>query len=272
MMHQKRAANVISLGPVLWICLALAYWIPPDPLRADAAIVTPPLVLCSQYNNLSKLSDDHNVLCFDGKIRNDIDLTNFTNLNNGGMLVIRSGGGNIIKAMQIADILLEKRARVIIHDYCLSACANAIFVASHKTYVVADTIVAWHRSGVPSIQCGVTIRNLPMDLAAKQQNDYYAEYCKHAQLLNNFYKRRGIDDAFTRRPPTISTRQLFQLTVRQAADKDKILWMWNPANFDAILKERVWFQSYPQSQEEADAIVRRLRLPMRVIYDPPGER
>jgi hypothetical protein len=230
------------------------------------------LAFCSQYNNSSKLSEDRNILCFDGLIRDDIDLKNFDSLNTGGVLVIRSGGGNIIKAMQIADILLEKRAEVIIHDYCLSACANAILVASRKTYVAANTIVAWHYSGIPSIVCGVRISTLPMDPAAKQQNDYYDEYCKHSQLLNNFYKRRGIDDAFTRRPPTISTRRIFQLTVQQAADKDKILWMWNPANFDTALKEKVWFQSYPESQDEVDVIIKRLRLRIRVIYDPPGER
>ena len=128
-MQQNRSANAVLPGPMLWICWALSCLVLPDPLRADAAIITAPLAFCSQNDRSISLSDDRNVLCFDGLISDDIALEKFYSLNIGGMLVIRSGGGNIIRAMQIADILLEKRAGVIIHDYCLSACANAILVA-----------------------------------------------------------------------------------------------------------------------------------------------
>jgi hypothetical protein len=46
--------------------------------------------------------------------------------------------------MEIANILREKDALIVLYDYCLSACANYILIASGQAYVVKDTIVAWH--------------------------------------------------------------------------------------------------------------------------------
>ena len=244
------------------------------PLLCDSAhpqinTMLAPLRFCSQYANSMHLSDDNNILCFDGGIRNDLNLNAFTKLNDKGYFVMRSPGGNIITAMQMANILFEKRAIVIIYDYCLSACANAIFVASGNTYVADNTIVAWHR-GVPKVTCGAII--IPADVNKveyKRQVDNYNEYCKHIELLSDFYKRRNIDDGITYQPPTTHTRQIFQLAVRQALNKNNVFWMWNPANFNADLKTKITFQSYPDSQEAVDQLIRRLRLPMRAIYDPP---
>ncbi len=50
--------------------------------------------------------------------------------------------------MELSDILREKNATVVIRDYCLSACANYVFVATDRTYVLKNSIVAWRPGAV----------------------------------------------------------------------------------------------------------------------------
>jgi ATP-dependent protease ClpP protease subunit len=127
-----------------------------------------------------------------------MDLAEIGQLGRSGHFVIRSTGGNLVTAMRISDMLLEKNATVTIYDYCLSACANAIFVASAKTHVAAGAIVAWHR-GMPRLLCGGTPPTLPADATEelKRQAESYDEYCRNFELIHGFYKRRTIDDGFT---------------------------------------------------------------------------
>jgi hypothetical protein len=240
--------------------------------HADINSIEGPLRFCSEHVNTLTLSEDRNVLCFDGPITSTTNLDDFNRLNDRGVVVARSAGGNIIRSMQIANILLDKDATVIIRDYCLSACANAIFVAANVTHVATGAIVAWHR-GVPKILCGASVGTLPFDndTEAKQQEDHYSEYCRHSDLINNFYKKRNIADDFTQAPQTLHTQKLFKLLMQEAPDKNRVFWMWNPRNFGAYFQDKIVFQSFPESQEAVDQAVRRLRLPIRVIYDPPRD-
>src|SRR3954463_13311865 len=104
-----------------------------DIAHADISSIAGPLRFCEKHVNGLILSEDRNLLCFDGAVTSNTSLDDFSRLNDGGVFVVRSVGGNIIRSMQIANILLDKGATVIIRDYCLSACANAIFVASSVT-------------------------------------------------------------------------------------------------------------------------------------------
>jgi hypothetical protein len=103
--------------------------------RADTIDVPALVAACAKHRNGAWLSADKNVLCFDGPITHTTSLEPFRELNSGGTLVVSSPGGLNIAAMHMADILLEKNARVVIHGRCLSACANALFVATHETHV-----------------------------------------------------------------------------------------------------------------------------------------
>jgi hypothetical protein len=229
---------------------------------------------CAQYNNTITLSEDYNILCLDGRIGKDLDESIFNRMNHGGFFVIRSDGGNIISAMKIANILLEKDATTVIYDYCLSACANAIFVASQRTHVLGSAIVAWHR-GLPRLSCAPP----PVIIGAdeKEHREYQEhlnglkEYCSNRNMTADFYKRRGIDDRFTHAPQTPYATKMFRLIIGQATNKDVIFWMWNPRNFGEYFKSRITFQSFPESQDHVNELVRRLRLPIRVVFDPPAD-
>src|SRR6516165_3013604 len=108
---------------------------------------------CSNFRNAIKLSEDRAILCFDGPITSDRDVTAFYELKQNGFFVVRSPGGFAPVGIILSNILLEKNATVIVYDYCLSACANYFLVASSTTYVTKNTVVAWH-GGPPKIYCG----------------------------------------------------------------------------------------------------------------------
>src|SRR3989442_10083910 len=67
------------------------------------------------------LSNDQTILCFDGPIHRNQEMTFFRNLKVNGSFVMRSPGGYAEAAMEMANILLEKNAVVVLYDYCLSA-------------------------------------------------------------------------------------------------------------------------------------------------------
>src|SRR5262249_49179788 len=152
------------------------------------------------------VSQDGTVLCFDGPIPLDLQIDDqLQKLNDRGFFVIRSPGGYFPPAMKIADALLEKDATVVIRDYCLSACANYMFVATHRTYVLTNSTAAWH--GGPA--GGGCDRYLEGDLAALGSISEAA--CRSLALHKIFFQKRGIQPGFIYSPPTPYARMMFNI-------------------------------------------------------------
>jgi hypothetical protein len=153
--------------------------------------------------------------------------------------------------MQMADILLAKNARVVIHDYCVSACANALFVASHETHVAAGAIIAWHDRPEP----------------LKRQASEQEERRRNHTVSYTFYGKRGITDDFTLRPQTPYSRKMLHTMQRdEMFDKRRIFWTWHPDNFRGYFKSKIIFQSIPDQQ----TVEARMRAwGARVVYDLP---
>jgi len=89
------------------------------------------------------LADDKQVLCISDWIFTSFDFWTAYGLAQGGVAVVRSSGGEIVTTTKLADLLLSKQATVVINDYCLANCANYLFIASLKTFVPKDSLVAW---------------------------------------------------------------------------------------------------------------------------------
>lgn len=187
------------------------------------------------------LNADGYVLCFRGKIDESYDRETIRGLRPNGVFVVTSTGGLPIPAMEIAEILREKNATVVVRDYCLSACANVLLVATERTYVLRDALVAWH---------GLT------DVPTREA----------------FYQRRGLDGRFGATPQTLFTKKIVGAITQAIANKRSVFWMWHPTNHGAYFKDRIVYEAYPESQEEVDQLIRRQDLGrVRVIYDPPDE-
>ncbi|QIP08527.1 hypothetical protein [Bradyrhizobium symbiodeficiens] len=89
------------------------------------------------------LSEDQAILCLDGFIEEDTDLSPAEKLKEGGLFVVRSSGGDIVPTLALAKILHERRAVVVVYEQCLSSCANYLLIASDRSYVLKGALVAW---------------------------------------------------------------------------------------------------------------------------------
>ncbi len=161
--------------------------------------------------------------------------------------------------MEIANVLQDKNALVVIYDYCLSACAGFIFIASAETFVTRDTIVAWHAP------CsGTSIKE-----------DTFAEKEKRCATIippSEFFNRRAVDrrtrvEQFVYSPQSEHTRKMVQIAYDGAEYYGDVFWMWNPRHYNSYFKAKIAYESYPASQSEVDEIAKKLRLP-NIIYDP----
>jgi hypothetical protein len=224
---------------------------------------------CSNHKDAVKLSEDRTILCFDGPITADRDAAPFYELKQNGFFVVRSPGGFAPVGITLSNILLEKNATVLVYDYCFSACANYFLIASFKTYVRKNTIVAWH-GGTPKIYCGTgDLERLRKSYQDADGSPPPELICKTGELSEAFFKQRGIKDRHIYKPQTPYTKKMVDMAVREATDKRKIFWMWNPQNYGDYFKSIITYESYPSSQDDVDDIVTRLRLGARIFYDPP---
>jgi hypothetical protein len=76
------------------------------------------------------LGDDQKILCFDGPISPDQDLSSVNDLKTNGLFVVRSFGGDPLRAIALAGLLHDRNAIVVVYDYCFSACAQFLFIAA----------------------------------------------------------------------------------------------------------------------------------------------
>ena len=58
---------------------------------------------------------DRRVLCFDGALSADQDVSMAKDLEENGLFVVRSPGGNILTAVALADLLKGRRAIVVVY-------------------------------------------------------------------------------------------------------------------------------------------------------------
>ncbi len=74
---------------------------------------------------------DKRILCFDGTISAEMNVSSASALEPNGLFVVRSPGGEIPNLYHaLADLILDRYATVVVYDYCLSACASFLLIAS----------------------------------------------------------------------------------------------------------------------------------------------
>jgi hypothetical protein len=219
------------------------------------------------------LRNDNRVLCFDGVLFPAQDVSLTKSLEEDGVFAVRSRGGYITTAAALADLLRDRHATVVVYDYCLSACASYLLLASVKTFVLRDTLVAWHytidplwcpslvkpRDGGPKRLEKWPCSDAPAEIQAGDQARRY--------LNNKFYRGRTVDPLFDDPPESFTIRKILRSMFEGTGRYPEVLWTWNPRYYASTLKTKIVYEAYPGSQDEVDAMVSKLDLP-RVIYDP----
>lgn len=224
------------------------------------------------------LSDDRMVFCFDGFIERRLNIGTLDGLRDNGYFVVRSPGGYFESAGPIADVLRKKKAKVVIYDYCLSACANYFFVASGETLVSGKTIVAWHGEP-PMPNCPYPRRSLDTNIRPERPptkkdaapNEYLNEICGLNDVRNEFFSKRGIDSRFIFEPQSPYTKKMAGVIGQGMGYLDRsVFWMWNPRYYAAYFRTpEITYNSYPKDELEVDQILEKSRISsIRVVYDP----
>jgi hypothetical protein len=264
------SARVRTVPAALGALLGFLFLPPCQPAHSADLDVPALVAACADLRNGARLSADKNLLCFDGEIRWDAPLAQFHALNRGGTLVVRSPGGLTVLAMRMADILREKNARVVIHDHCFSACANALFVATHETHVAEGALVAWHGNNWSQFACAPVPRRVKKQARNEEKRMIarYEEFCRDPVAFHEFYHRRGITPDFTVEPPTAYGQKKLRTLQRDTYYEPGIFWTWHPENFGSFFKSTIVFRSYPD-QETFEARMLTLRSAARLIYDLP---
>ena len=218
------------------------------------------------------LSQDKRVLCLDGVISSDLNVSMAADLLDHGIAIVRSRGGDPERAVQLANMLRDRNAVVVVRDFCLYACASFIPLASSEAYVLDGALVAWgvFRRYVDDDcigfiegedQLGSFLTSLRCSAAAGDERPADRRW-------NEYYRDRVSATAFTDPPESRFVRRELMNLYRSTGQYPIVLWTWNPRYHANAIKARLVYQHYPDSQEELNAIAKRLGLIYRVIYDP----
>lgn len=98
--------------------------------------------------------------------------------------IVRSAGGDANVALDIAEDWLDRGLmRVIVWDYCMSSCANWLFLAAEEKIQSGDNVVTWH-GGPPR-----------PDALTEAQRPYQASLARTYERSEAFYSRIGVDSS-----------------------------------------------------------------------------
>lgn len=218
------------------------------------------------------LSPDKRLFCLDGVIKSELNVAVARDLANGGIAVVRSSGGDRARAIELANVLRDRDAVVVVQHVCLYACASFLVLSSSETYVLEGALVAW----------GVTRRSsdhhcfgfldgideLGPFLTSMQCSPASSDERPADSIWSEFYRDRIAGPAFTNPPESRFIRRALMNSFRASGEYPVVLWTWNPRHHASAVKTKVIYQHYPSSQDEVDAMTRRLAIAYRVIYDP----
>lgn len=259
--------SAVSAG--LSVCFACG------PARADdvdmtrRAAFTNAVAYCRDKPGVAALDESAAIFCFDGNFSRFRDTSSLSRLNDGGLFVVRSLGGDGYEAMRIADVLSQKCATVVIYDYCFGSCSFFIFVASGETYVARESIVAW-RSPVQDWRF------------CKRDGGWLSEYCYDTlaqqkyflsigERASSFYQSRILNPfVFGFWYPPIGARaKMARSRLRDDADvTEDEWWTWNPRYYKKVLRTHVTYESYFKTDQQVDELKARLGLSgRRIILD-----
>ncbi|MFZ6687002.1 hypothetical protein ACO0K0_04565 [Undibacterium sp. SXout11W] len=115
------------------------------------------------------------------KIKNYVDA-------GGKTIVVTSEGGDARFGQQIAMTIVDKDISVVVRKYCLSSCANYLFLGAKNKQLEPDSILGFH-GGVPTSYDDK--KGSEVDL--KQENLLKEQLATLVNAEQGFFKKIGVD-------------------------------------------------------------------------------
>ncbi len=119
----------------------------PDCSKSECLKVKNNTQMCAAHNEILYYDRKLNVICIRGSFASDHTLRDQVRAitpRSRPLLVITSDGGLISDAMDTAEYLEKYKFDVAVTGICASACAQFVFVAAKKKYILGDGAVAMH--------------------------------------------------------------------------------------------------------------------------------
>lgn len=220
------------------------------------------------------LSPDKHIMCFNAQITPNFDVSLIKTLDLGGLFVVRSSGGRTDKAIELANLIRDRHATVVVYDYCVSACAEFILTAPDQTYVLKGALVLWHnpQSGDPNHPYCAFLATPrgggPRMLRRGQCWEGHDTVQNTLPSAARYFRERAIDPSSVMPPDSIHVRKMVTTLYGETGVDRDILWTLNPRYYPHLFKANIVFEAYPQSQEEVDAAAARLGIKATIVYDP----
>lgn len=104
---------------------------------------------------------------------------------------VNSMGGDVDSAIDIAEIIHERKINIIVRTVCASACANYIFPAGHKKLLGENSYLLWHGSAnSPAGQLQITSDDKKMS-----RNDFirFPAFIRIKRREKDFYQKLNIN-------------------------------------------------------------------------------
>jgi hypothetical protein len=220
------------------------------------------------------LSPDKHIMCFDAPMTPNLDVSATKTLDLGGLFVVRSAGGREDKAIELANLIRDRHATVVVYDYCFSACAEFVMTAPNQTYVLKGGLVLWHnpQSSDPNHPfcafLSISSDGGPKKLRRGPCREGHETNENVSPLEAQYFRERAINPYSVMPPDSIYVRKRVTSLYRETGLDRDILWTLNPRYYPHLFKANIVFEAYPESQEEVDATAARLGFKATIIYDP----
>jgi len=220
-------------------------------------------------------SSDPAIVLLEGEIDDRMAARLVSETTSGTRLVrIRSGGGKTSAALDMAEFILEKRLAVEALDFCMSACAAYVWMASADRRIAPDTLLAFHGGEASHLDLYREYRGYTPRLRPPRSLIVAAE------REESLYRRLGIDPALLFAASYLRDLRCALIVERASDGHLALLPAWNAAgafptmSFLASYGVTVTQGSLPETQVDLDRVLAKLgspELPRLVLTLPEDE-
>lgn len=136
---------------------------------------------------------DDTVVYFGELTSDGLDHLKSTDRGTAKALLIRSGGGDVSVGMDFGDWVFERGLDVIVDEVCLSSCANYVFTAGRRKFILPGALVAWH-GNTRQNSAVTTIDALPRAQQGQARKSLFEWRTREAA----FYQKIGVSECLDR--------------------------------------------------------------------------
>jgi ATP-dependent protease ClpP protease subunit len=192
---------------------------------------------------------DKGTIRFEGYIE-ESDIARFDEIMNKDIdtLIVRSGGGDVLAAIPIAEKIQKKNMDIVVDGLCVSSCADYFFIAAKRKKVSPNSLVLLHGGITAKLEHDSEKMIEEMaGLGAKleQVELYMKRWREGAKKEQEIYKNAGVDIA------------LMEYT-HIVTDRDYDYWAPPPETFKKLGVKDITEFWYPSSDKELNDLAHEL--------------